>query len=101
MTTDDKTFVAISESHLKYKHNTNRHEFTKLYPEVKILSDKFLEDARQNVLKGNLTVSKKRFISKYEKKISDFLIKHKQSVLCNRSILIGKEIDILINDIFI
>lgn len=91
-------FSNISESHLKYKHNTTRHEFTKLHPEIKILSDKFLEDARQNVLKGNLTVSKKRFISKYEKEISDFLIKHKQSILCNRSILIGKEIDILIND---
>lgn len=91
-------FSKIADKHLECVHNITKKEFMKLYPGAKLLSDKFIEDARRNVAKGNLIVSKKRFISKYENEISEFLINHKQTILCNRSILIGKEIDILIED---
>ena len=93
-----KKMPKITYSHLKGVHMLGMTEFKKKYPEVKIMSNEMLEQAKRDFKKGNLVVSKNRFISSYEKEIGEYLnsigVKHD----ANRQILIGKEIDILVND---
>ena len=47
---------------------------------------------------GNLTVSKERFVSVYERELQSFLNENKIKFSPNRQILIGKEIDLLIEE---
>lgn len=92
-----KNFEKITQSHLK-AHGLSMDEFRKKYPNQKILSDSMMEQTLSAVKLTNLTTPKSRFISKYEKEISDFLKSNGVKFETNRQLLIGKEIDILIED---
>ena len=70
-------------------------EFKERYPNIKVLSDQMLEQTRNVQHMANLVVSKKHFISSYEKEIGKILKENGLSIETNRQILIGKEIDIL------
>ena len=84
--------------HLKSKHNMTMKEFKKKYPNQEVNSYMTHIQDVENFKFGNLTVSKDRFISKYEKELQDFLNECNVSFYPNRQILIGKEIDLLIED---
>jgi len=84
--------------HCKSKHNMTLKELKDKFENVKISSDVSHEIDAQNFKLGNLTVSKDRFVSHYEKELQDFLIERNVKFSPNRQILIGKEIDILIED---
>lgn len=88
----------ITYSHLRNVHNMCVKEFKKLYPSINLMSDYMLEQIQEEQKKSNLVVSKDRFVSKYEKEIQDFLSSHNINFMPNRQILIGKEIDMLIED---
>lgn len=88
----------ITYSHLRNVHNMGMKEFKKLYPNINLMSDYMLEQIQEEQKKSNLVVSKDRFVSKYEKEIQDFLLSHNINFTPNRQILIGKEIDMLIED---
>lgn len=92
----NKRFIRISEYHIRNKHQMSWENFRKKYPDIQILSTIERDKATENVKKGNLVVSKNRFISKYEKELQDFLKFYNIEFDSNRQILIGKEIDILI-----
>ena len=86
----------ITSWHIKSKHNMTYDEFKIKYPDVKILSDNMLVQTLQAHTLVNLTVSKKRFISSYERELQEFLKTSGIEFSANRQILIGKEIDILV-----
>lgn len=86
----------LTSVHMKSYHGLEWVEFKKLYPDVKVMSDEMIEQARDSQKLGNLHVSKNRFISSYEKEINEFLCENSIGFEANRQILIGKEIDILI-----
>lgn len=88
-------FEKLTRSHIEKTHYILYPEFKKHYPNVKLLSDNMLEQTRSAQPKANLTVSKKRFVSRYEREIQEILKKHDLNLEVNRQILIGKEIDIL------
>lgn len=92
----NKKFIRIAECHVRNVHGISWEEFKKKYPDVKILSDYEHDKAVEDIKKGNLVVSKNRFISKYEREIQEFLEQNNIEFETNRQILIGKEIDILI-----
>ena len=89
-------FERISPYHLKYRHGMTWGEFIEKYPKTKVISEINVEQAKESQKLANLTVSKDRFISKYEKELQDFLNENNIEFEPNRQILIGKEIDILI-----
>lgn len=101
-------FVLCPICHQKYKYLTDAHmyhfhgmtlpEFRKQYPDYEIMTPSLRETNIQNYNKGNLVVSKNRFVSKYEHEIQEFLKRRNIKFEANRQILIGKEIDILIED---
>lgn len=91
-------FEKITHSHINNMHNMSYFEFKEKYPEAQILSNNQLEIAQILQKSVNLHVSKNRFISKYEKEINGFLKDNGLQTECNRQILIGKEIDILVPD---
>ena len=104
---DNNNFVTCPICHNRYEKMTASHilshgltvdEFKAKYPDFKMLSLNMLNQSREVVKLGNLSVSKNRFISKYEIEIRDFLKEHNVEFSSNRQILIGKEIDILIPD---
>lgn len=88
-------YEKLTETHLK-THGMTMVEFREKYPDFKILSNNMREETFRAIKLSNLVVSKKRFISKYEKELRDFLTKEGVDFETNRQILIGKEIDILI-----
>jgi very-short-patch-repair endonuclease len=88
----------MTESHLETKHKMTMYDFKKKYPMFKVSSKTTSEKLKMCAHKANLNVSKKRFVSKYEKEIQDFLIDNGIHFEPNRQILDGKEIDILIED---
>lgn len=92
-----KKMPKITYSHLRNVHKIGMIEFKKSYSEAKIMSNEMLEQIINEQKSSNLHVSKNRFISSYEKEIGEYLnsidIEHET----NRQILIGKEIDILVN----
>lgn len=88
----------ITYWHVKSKHGMEYAEFREKYPNVRMLSDNMIEQAKESYPLGNLVVSKNRFISKYEEEIRKFLQDNGVKFDTNRQILIGKEIDILIED---
>jgi len=94
----NKKMSKITYSHLRNVHNMGVKEFKKLYPNINLMSDYMLEQIQEEQKKSNLVVSKDRFVSKYEKEIQDFLLSHNINFMPNRQILIGKEIDMLIED---
>lgn len=91
-----KKMSKITHSHLKNAHGMYMNEFKNKYPNAKLLSDEMVEQVKKDMKLGNLTVSKNRFISSYEKEISEYLNELGVEHDANRQILIGKEIDILI-----
>lgn len=84
--------------HLKSKHNVSVSDFKKEYPNFNMLSERAYQQACDAYREGNLRVSKNKFVSIYEREICEMLdfygIEHESS----RQFLIGKEIDVLIND---
>lgn len=88
----------ITYWHLKSKHNMDFNEFKEKYPYSSIISSNMIRQTKEAQILGNLTVSKNRFISKYEREIQDFLKEHGIQFETNRQMLIGREIDILIED---
>lgn len=94
----NKKMSKLTYSHLKHNHNMGLKEFKLKYPNVQIMSDEMIEQLKYEQQFSNLYVSKKRFVSKYEKELQTFLNDNNISFNSNRQILIGKEIDILIED---
>ena len=88
-------FNKLTISHI-LTHGLSYDEFKKKYPDAEIMSEYMTKQAKECFKLSNLTVSKNRFISKYEREIQDFLTKHNIDFKANRQILIGKEIDMLI-----
>lgn len=88
----------ITETHLRNKHGISMGEFKRQYPLFNITSHATSEKLKMCIYKGNLNVSKKRFVSKYEKEIQEFLSSNGIIFETNRQILDGREIDILIED---
>ena len=84
--------------HLKSKHNMSMKEFRKKYPQQAMNSYITNLIDKENFKLGNLVVSKNRFVSKYEKELQNFLEDNNVVFQSNRQILIGKEIDLLIED---
>lgn len=84
--------------HLKSKHNINVKEFKKKYPGFVMLSEKSYKQSCEAFKEGNLHVSKNKFVSTYEKELTEFLKKNNIIHESSRQFLIGKEIDILIHD---
>jgi len=82
--------------HCKSKHNMTLGELKKQFTDQKIVSDYTQEIDNNNFKLGNLTVSKNRFISRYEMEIQNFLKEKGVEFDANRQILVGKEIDILV-----
>ena len=92
-----KKMPKITYSHLRSAHKIGMTEFKKVYPEAKIMSNEMLGQIVSEQKNSNLHVSKNRFISSYEKEIGEYLDSIGVEHETNRQILIGKEIDILIN----
>ena len=91
-----KKMPKITYSHLRNSHGMGMMEFKKQYPDVRIMSNDMIEQAKRDMKLGNLVVSKNRFISSYEKEIGDFITSLGVEHYANRQILIGREIDILV-----
>ena len=88
----------ITYWHIRSKHNISYKDFKTRYPNASMISENMLSQTMDAQKMTNLTVSKNRFISKYEREIQDFLSIHNIEFEANRQILIGREIDILIRD---
>lgn len=91
-----KRFNKLTAGHIKSAHNMEWMMFKELYPDIKLVSDEAYAQAIKAQAKTNLVVSKKRFISSYEREIHKMLDCYGVSYDTNRQILIGKEIDILV-----
>ena len=83
---------------MRHYHGISLPEFREKYPNYEIMTPSLRETNIQNYAKSNLVVSKNRFVSKYEHEIQEFLKSKDVKFECNRQILIGKEIDILVED---
>ena len=92
----NKRFNKLTEAHMVKLHGLTLQDFKQKYPNVSILSKSADIQVRNAISLGNLTVSKDRFVSVYEREIQDFLKDNNIDFSPNRQILIGKEIDILI-----
>lgn len=90
-----KAYGKLTFSHFK-KHGLTMEQFYELYPEQKMVSERDLALIKEAQKKGNLTVGNNHFISKRERQIRDFLNEHGVDIMCNRQILEGREIDILV-----
>lgn len=91
-------FNKITEAHIFKVHNLTWGNFKTMHPNIQILSQSAVNQAKHAISLGNLTVSKERFVSSYEKEIQFFLKDNNIDFSPNRQILIGKEIDLLIED---
>ena len=89
-------FNKLTEAHMSRIHNMSLQTFRQHYPNVNVLSKSAIRQAKEAIALGNLTISKDRFISVYEREIQDFLKENNIDFAPNRQILIGKEIDLLI-----
>lgn len=89
-------FNKLTEAHMSRIHNMSLQTFRQRYPNVNVLSKSANRQVKEAIALGNLTVSKDRFISVYEREIQSFLKENNIDFAPNRQILIGKEIDILI-----
>lgn len=95
----NQKFHSLTKSHIESCHKMKFEDFLKDYPNQKLVSNKIYENILEIYRKGNLSVTKNRFISKYEKEIQNFLTKNNIIFQTNRQILNGREIDILIEDL--
>jgi len=87
----------ITNSHLK-KHNINSDEYKLKFPNSEFSSLNFIEKTKKNLIEANKLAIKK-YISKAEKNISEFLTKNGIKITCsNRKLLKGIEIDIVSED---
>ena len=93
-----KKFEKLAESHVKNFHNIDWLTFKKMYPGIRIMSENMLKQTNQAASLGNLVVSKKRFISVYERELHEFLDSYNLKYDANRQILIDREIEIYIPD---
>lgn len=91
----NQRFYKLTESHLLSKHNMTIADFKKQYPSFNVMSKSALSQINDIRKFANLTVSKDRFISKYEKELQEFFECHNIPMETNRQLLIGKEIDLL------
>lgn len=91
----NQRFYKLTESHLFSKHNMTIADFKKQYPSFNVMSKSSLSQINDIRKLANLTVSKDRFISKYEKELQEFFERHNIPMETNRQLLIGKEIDLL------
>lgn len=91
----NEKFKKLTWTHIS-THGISNDEFRRKYPDVPLLSYNMQKQANEAALLGRQSVSKDRFVSKYEKEIQDFLTENNVYFECNRQVLIGKEIDILI-----
>ena len=73
-------------------------DFREKYPNIPVLSENSFNQCVCAQKLSNLTVSKHRYVSNGEREITQFLNDNGLQTECNRQILIGKEIDILIPD---
>ena len=94
-----KKMPKITYSHLRNVHNIGMGEFKKLYPDARVMSNDMIEQAQRDMKLGNLVVSKKRFISSYEREIGEYMTSLGVEHDANRQILIGREIDILVPNV--
>ena len=93
-----KKFWRITESHVRAEHGMTLEEFRQEHPNTPVVSkSNYLQMLTAQTL-GNMSVSKNRFISTYEREIQNFLKEKGVVFETNRQILIGREIDILVND---
>ena len=86
----------LTWTHVHFIHGLTWDEFISKFPDYTTVSEHMYAQALSAQTLCNLTVSKKRFISKYEKEIREMLDKYGVKYNANRQMLIGKEIDILI-----
>lgn len=93
-----KKMEKITYWHVKSKHQMTFGEFKEKYPDTPIISSNMAEQTLTAQTLTNLVVSKDRFISHYEREIREFLDGLGVNYEANRSILIGKEIDIMVPD---
>lgn len=91
-----KKFKKLTVTHITKKHELTFQEFKEKYPDVSICSETMKEQVKSIQILSNMSVSKKRFISSYEKEIVDFLEKNGLACEHNRQLLIGKELDIYV-----
>lgn len=91
-------FGYISHHHLINKHDITVTEY-KLKYNTEILSPKYKEFLQQNMINVNTNhISHKKYISKAEKEIYEMFIENNVNIeQCNRKLLNGKEIDLLID----
>lgn len=89
-------YEKLTLSHIKLHGYNNFESIKKDYPSIKLLSDNMQQQILDFGKQCNLTVSKNRFISKYEKEIQEYLTENNIKFEANRQILEGKEIDILV-----
>jgi very-short-patch-repair endonuclease len=89
-----KPFERITESHV-LTHGLTMINFRENYPGIPVMSKHNLDQVRKANKLGNLVVSKKRFISKYEREVREFVASRGLKFEANRQILGGKEIDLL------
>lgn len=94
----NQKYKYLTEAHMRHYHGISLPEFREKYPNYEIMTPSLRETNIQNYAKSNLVVSKNRFVSKYEHEIQEFLKSKNVKFECNRQILIGKEIDILVED---
>jgi len=94
-----KKMPKITYSHLRNAHSIGMGEFKMKYPDARVMSNDMIEQAQRDMKLGNLVVSKKRFISSYEREIGDFISSLGVEHYANRQILIGREIDILVPNV--
>lgn len=92
-----KRFEKITESHLK-THGITMEKFREKYPDHEILSKNMMDETVEACRLGNLSVSKSRFVSKYERELQAFLTENGVAFKTNRQILSGREIDMLLDD---
>lgn len=93
----NERFERLTLSHINM-HGFSLESFKAKFPYTKMCSERTILQNRISQEKVNLTVSKKRFVSKPEKEIVGFLTSKGLNVSANRQILIGKELDILCED---
>jgi len=90
----NKKLKSLSNTHLK-KHNLTLFEYSELFPEEQLHSNRFIEKTTKNLKKANL-IAQRKFTSKAEENIVSFLENFNLKIeKNNRSILGGKEIDIV------
>ena len=92
----NKRFNKLTEAHMLKLHGLSLQQFREKYPQSEIMSRSANKQVMDAISLGNLTVSKERFVSVYERELQSFLNENEIKFSPNRQILIGKEIDLLI-----